>query len=160
MLHARYQTFIFLALTLLLCGFSNSNNANYSQDKIQKQFLALQSQYFQVVNLSAAPQMVRTIPAFSAKLNKLADMQRAVLAANPNMSQTDKELAGLIFIYDAMLTLDGCNAVMLGKLSLSDFEKVHRFAKSGSTAKEELQARVNYAISELETAAKLRPNDH
>lgn len=161
MLNIKQRIGIFLPLILMLCGSSAIHNDDKlsSQNRIQKTFASLQSQYFQQVNLSASPQMIHNIPAFSAKLTKLADLQRAELVAHPDLSPTDKGLAGLIFIYDAMLILDGYDAITLGKLSLADFKKVHRFAKPGSADKVELAARVNYALSELKAAAKLRPND-
>ena len=105
MLHLKYQKIlIFLPLILMLCGFSTipHGNGHSLENKITSTFSALQTQYFQELNLNASPQMIHTIPTFSAKLNKLADLERAELVAHPNLSQTDKELAGLIFVYDAM----------------------------------------------------------
>lgn len=145
-------------LILLLCGFTDAND-NAKEAKLIKKFQALQAPYFQQVNLYAAPEKVRNIPKFSLEMNKLADEQRALLAANPDMSQADKEWAGLIYIYDAMLMLDGFDAVTLGKLTVADLVKTHHFAKPGADDKEELKARATYALSELEAAAKLRPND-
>lgn len=161
MLNIKQRIGIFLPLILMLCGSSVINNEDKlpSQNGIQKTFAALQSQYFQQINLSASPQRVNNIPGFSAKLTKLADLQRAQLIAHPDLSPTDKALAGLIFIYDALLILDGYEAITLGKLSLADFKRVHHFAKPGSADKVELAARVNYALSELKAAAKLRPDD-
>jgi hypothetical protein len=111
------------------------------------------------LDLRAPSQDLKRIPKFSAKLSTLADEQRSILVTNTYLTKDDKELAGLVFIYDAMFNSNIIIGVLDGKLSLSDFTKEKRFSKE-TTPHAELQARAKYTISELKFAANLRPNDH
>lgn len=149
----------FFSFALLLSHFSKAEEKEAAETHIINQFRAIQSQYFQEVNLSAPREQVKTIPAFSLKLNNIADLQRKALVLNPHMSESEKQWAGLIYIYDALLMIDCYEAVTWKKLTMADLVKVRRFAKPGASEKEELKARMSYALSELVAAKQLRPED-
>jgi hypothetical protein len=133
-----------LALLFVVCA-----NGNSAEETIKNQFATLQKAYFLKLDLRAPKKELQTIPAFAVKLRTLADKQRAELASNKNLTQRDKELAGLIFIYDAMLNMNIIIGINEGKLSLADF-----------TPHETLLARAKYILAELKFAATLRPDDH
>jgi hypothetical protein len=153
--HNKYKKIFIVSLVLLLVGFTNEIP---HENSIKNKFHVLQKNYFLKLDLRAPIQELKSIPTFSAELSALADEQRAILVKNKNLTEDDKEVAGLILIYDAMLNSNILIGVLDGKLRLSDFKK--RFSKNSAIPHLELLARANYIISELRSAAKLRPNDH
>src|SRR5262245_46413534 len=115
-----------------------------TEDQVRKQFMALKPRYFQEVNLSAYPDQLNTMLAFAETLHQLADYQSKIVVEQSALSQADKELAGLVYIYDALFTIDACDAVQQGKIKLQALEKFQRFANSDASDQEELQARAQY----------------
>lgn len=160
MLHSKFALrFILVLMSLMLCGYSKIDHENLSQDKIKNKFIFLQKYYFEKLDFRVSEQKRKTIPVFSVELSTLADEQRARLAETVKMSQQEREDAGLIFIYDALMIANNTIGVREGKLSFSDLIKARRFAKTGVSEKEELIARIQYCISEFAMAAHLRPED-
>lgn len=157
MLNKIYIQIFIIFMTLLLVGFANNF---HNEEELKNEFHSIQKDYFLKLDFCAPNEELKTIPKFSAALSALADKQRTVLAANKNLTKDDKELAGLIFIYDAMLNSNIIIGILEGKLSFSDFTKDKIFSNDRSTQNGALQARAKYIISELKTAANLRPNDH
>ena len=142
-------------LALAITGFANAS----PEDAIKNKFTLLQKNYFLKLDLRAPAQELSTIPTFAATFHALADEQRTLLATSKTLTTEDKELAGLVLIYDAMLNSNITIGILNGKLSLADFTKETKFAKLGATQHEELLARARYSISTLKLAATLRPND-
>lgn len=148
---------LLLAMLVSVSAFAEvkTEEALSPQATITKKFNELQPRYFESLDLRAASGVAK----FSARLNAVADEERALLLTKPVLSPSEKEQAGLIFIYDGLLTVHNNIAVENKKLTLDDLRKARHFAKHSASSKEELKARAQYAIADFEQASKLRPDD-
>lgn len=123
-------------------------------------FTPLQTRYFTMLNQRASAKRLAAIPAFSAKLTALALAERAKFSSPGAGTPDARERAGLILIYDALLTTSNSIGVTQGSLKLADLRKAHRFGPASGDDKTEMTARAQHAIDDLELAFKLRPDDH
>lgn len=122
-------------------------------------FTTLQTRYFSMLNMRASAKRLAAIPAFSAKLTALALAERAKFASGEGGTPEARERAGLILIYDALLTTSDSIGAAQGSLRLADLRKAHRFGPASGDDKAEMTARAQHAIDDLEFAFKLRPDD-
>jgi hypothetical protein len=109
----------------------------------------LQSQYFSKLNLRVPNTALKEIPEYAFKLSSFVD----------SLNGADKETDGLVLIYDALLIMNNNKGIKEGVLQLEDFKRLRAYAPAGSTDLTEMKARAEFALKELITAAKLRPND-
>lgn len=123
------------------------------------EFTAIQSQYFQRLDLRASPAELAPIPPFAARLSALADGERGKVLTGELTTAEQKARSGLIFVYDALMTMNNTDAAARGTLDLTALEKARRFSASATDAKSELNTRAVYVINELSMAASLRPDD-
>lgn len=147
---------------MLLCNCSNDTNAVSTLQAALRSdsnsFAKLQSEYFQKLDLRVDATKLKLIPTFAAKLTSMAEGERKKLTSL-QLSRQEKEHAGLVFIYDALMTMNNTDAAMKNILSLADLRADHRFGAEGGSDKEELLARAEYCIHQLTTALKLRLDD-
>ena len=122
-------------------------------------FIAIQTQYFPMLDLRTGTGNLSVVSQFAARLSQIADGERAKLSSNKLETVDARHRAGLIFIYDGLMTTNNTNAVLNGILKLSDLTVKRSFADKGAPDHEELIARARYTISSLELAARLRPDD-
>ena len=123
-------------------------------------FTAIQAKYFSLLNMRASAKRLAAIPAFSAKLTALALAQRAKFASPEAGTPEERQRAGLILIYDALLTMSNSIGVSQGSLKLAALRQAHAFGPASGDDKAEMTARAQHAIDDLELAFKLRPDDH
>jgi hypothetical protein len=123
-------------------------------------FAQIQGQYMSMLNLRADKDRLQAIPAFSAKLTALALSLRAQYKSGSLKDPSAREHAGLVLIYDGLLTVNNTNAAISGVIPLSDLKAAHVFGKPGADDRAELLARAKHVIEDMELAAKLRPEDH
>ena len=123
-------------------------------------FAEIQGQYFSMLNLRAGAKRLAPIPAFAAKLTALAEAEKAKFASGALTKPGERERAGLILIYDALLTVNGTNGALQKTLKFSDLRAAHAFGPSSASDHEEAVARAQHVIEDDELAAKLRPEDH
>lgn len=121
--------------------------------------VALRKEYFPMLDFRAGPKHVQEIPKFAARLSALADAERVKLAEGKLTSEAEKARAGLIFIYDAMMTTNNTIGLTQKALSLTSLIEARRFGAENADPRAELLARAAYSVKSLEDAAKLRPND-
>jgi len=145
-------------LPLILAAIALSLSTAHAQ--APDDFAVLQRQYFSMLNLRADAKRLAAIPAFSAKLTALAEAEKAKFASGGLSKPEERERAGLILIYDALLTVNNTNGALQGTLKLSDLRAAHAFGPSSASDHEEAVARAQHVIEDDELAAKLRPEDH
>lgn len=122
-------------------------------------FQALQPAYFGHLDLRVPSAALAEIPPFAAELSALADQTRADWERGAILSRPERDEAGLILVYDAMMTLNNTGAATSQRLSLNTLKNARRYAAAGASDHEELSARAHYVIDELTLAATLRPDD-
>jgi hypothetical protein len=122
-------------------------------------FTGIQPQFFPMLDFRAGPEHLKAIPEFAARLSSLADGERTKLKSGILTTDSERSRAGLIFIYDALMTINNTNGVTSGFIQLADLKVARRFSAPGMDKKHQLEARMKYALGELKTAATLRPDD-
>lgn len=130
-----------------------------SQEGSQDPFAAIQSEYFQMLDLRAGFDRLQSISAFAANLSRLADIERTKLVTDQLRTPESRQRAGLIFVYDALMTTNNLNAVLAGVLKCSDLTLTRRFSTKHTAERDELIARARYSMMSLELAAGLRTDD-
>ena len=123
------------------------------------EFDTLKAQYFEKLDLRVSEERLKSIPAFSARLTTVADWERWKEKSGLLPSTEEKERAGLIFIYDALLVMNNTEAVGRGTFSITQLTDARRFSSPLANEKMELVTRAAYALKELSMASKLRPED-
>lgn len=111
----------------------------------------LQSLYFKKLNFRVNQESLREIPVYAYELSKYADSVRADIH--------NREEAGLVFIYDALMLMNLNKGVGDGSLQLEDLRQHRSYAPVGAGALDELKARAEFAHQELIEALRLRPDD-
>lgn len=139
---------------ILGCGSVSSGSSSPLEE-----FKSIQDQYFPKLDLRVSANQMAKIPEFAARLSQIADQTRLQLSNGIISSAEQRAEAGLILIYDALMTLNNTHAVMEGHLSLHSLKQARRFAGAKASNNDELIARGQYAISELTSAAALRKDD-
>lgn len=124
-----------------------------------EEFRSVQKDYFSRLDFRIDSDQVALIPQFAANLSDIADQARVRLSNGKISNVEQRNEAGLIFIYDALMTLNNIHAVMEGLLSLDHLKFARRFAGVHGSRQEELVSRAQYAASELIAAADLRRDD-
>jgi hypothetical protein len=120
------------------------------------EFAGIQTAYFPMLDLRVSSTQRTAIPQFAARVSLIADNVRDL---GDIQNPTQRSVAGLIFIYDALMTLNNTDAALDGKLTLDVLKTARRFSAPGANDRDELMARAQYALSELDMAATLRPDD-
>lgn len=122
-------------------------------------FVQIQPQYFPMLDFRAGPEHLKAIPEFAARLSSLADAERTKLQSRTLTTDSEKSRAGLIFIYDALMTVNNTSATLSGTIPLADLRTARQFSALWMGKKHEQESRMKYAIKELKAAALLRPDD-
>lgn len=133
------------------------NNNLYASSAIEDKFTAIQKIYFPKLNLRVPVSDLKKLPKFTDKLDALAFEVSKQKHFN---SKNEKATAGLILIYDAMFNMNIVIGITENKLILADYIKYRSYANPHVSENEELQARLQYVITELREALELRPDDH
>ena len=146
-------------LMILGCQSSPAKKIDRDPAVAKDPFLTVQTHYFPMLNLHADANRIQSLPKFAAHLSALADLERSKLADKLLTTNAAQERAGLIFIYDGLMTLNNITAVTSGVVPLNQMTAARRFGSDDTSEQDELIARFNYLIEEFMVAAQLRPDD-
>ncbi len=124
-----------------------------------EEFEAIQASYFPMLDLRVSRAQRAAIPQFAARISLIADDVRRLQSQGAIQDQNHLAIAGLVFIYDALMTLNNTYAALDGVFALDALTSARRFADQDASDRDELMARSLYALSELDDAAILRPDD-
>ncbi len=125
-----------------------------------KPFLEIRNHYFSMLDHHGSDSnRSRAIGAFASKLSTLAEEVNSKLSHGEIASDPDRQLAGLILTYDALMNINNSLGVMDGELKLSDVRLPGAPQSRRHESKAELATRFKNASNELAQAKKLRPDD-
>jgi hypothetical protein len=153
-LKSRSLVLSFLCLVTLASIACRSSSAASSDP-----FDDIKDHYFSKLNLHANESRMKTIPPFAARLTKLAEDEKIKFKDGQLGTSETRERAGLILIYDALMTVNNTNAAAAGQIPLSKLKEAYTFDPHATTDHDEVLARYEHSLEDMELAAKLRPDD-
>lgn len=140
-------------------NLSVTQSATGSSASPLNEFDAVQAHYFPMLDLRASPTQLTALPLFASQLSQIADATRTQLDQGTISGREQTAKAGLVMIYDALMTHNNTDAALHDELSLASLEAARRFAAIDASDQDELVARARYALADLALAAQLRPDD-